>query len=339
MNVLRALLGVTALSLTGGAAARPAAQLDLETQRFVDALEAKGGPPLYTLSPREARAVLEDLQSGPIAKLPAEIEDRTIPGGPTGDIGIRIVRPPGATHTLPVVLYFHGGGWILGDENTHDRLIREIANGAYAAVVFVKYTRSPEARYPIAIEQAYAATRYVAEHGSTLDVDPSRLALAGDSVGGNMVAVTMLLAKQRGGPKIRYQVMFYPVTDARMGSGSYRAFANGPWLTKAAMKWFFDAYAPNVGEREEPTISPLNASLEQLQGQAPALIVTDENDVLRDEGEAYAHELMQAGVEVTAVRELGTMHDFVMLDALRDTPAAKSAVELANRELRKALYD
>jgi acetyl esterase/lipase len=316
-----------------------APRLDVETQRFIDSLSAQGGPPIYTLSPTDARAVLLDVQSGSVDMLPAEIEDRTIPDDSIGDVSIRIVRPPRVLGALPAILYFHGGGWILGDENTHDRLIREIAHGARAAVVFVNYTPSPEVQYPVAIEQAYAATRYIADYGAAFNIDSSRLALAGDSVGGNMVAVVALLAKERGGPQLRYQVMFYPVTDADFNDGSYRAFAEGPWLTKAAMQWFFDAYAPNVADRKKPTVSPLRASREQLEGQPPALIITDENDVLRDEGEAYAHRLMEAGVSVTAARELGTVHDFVMLNPLRNTPAARSAVELATQKLRKALHE
>jgi acetyl esterase len=313
-------------------------QLEPSTQRFVDALAAKGGPPLYTLQPQQARQVLTDLQSEPVAKLPADIEDRTIPGGPSGQVSVRIVRPQGVRDVLPAIVYCHGGGWILGDKDTHDRLIRELANGARAAVVFVNYTPSPEAKFPIPIEQAYAVAKFVAEQGATLNIDAKRVALAGDSVGGNMVAVVSLLAKQRGGPTFKYQVMFYPVTNANFDDESYRQFADGPWLTKAAMQWFFDAYVPNSEDRKKPTVSPLQASLEDLSGQAPALIITDENDVLRDEGEAYAHKLMKAGVPVKAVRVLGTHHDFVLLNALAATPETRGAIELANRELKSALH-
>jgi acetyl esterase len=290
------------------------------------------------MTPSDARAVLTRLQSQPIPKLPADLEDVTIPGGPTGQVSLRIVRPHGESGPLPAILYFHGGGWILGDKDTHDRLVRELANGAKAAVVFVNYTPSPEARYPVAIEQCYRTAEYVAERGSSLELDPTRLALAGDSVGGNMVAVVSLLARQRRGPTFRYQVMFYPVTDANFDDASYKQFANGPWLTRPAMQWFFDAYAPDVAERQKPTISPLRASLDELSGQAPALVITDENDVLRDEGEAYAHRLMDAGVPVKAVRVLGTHHDFVMLNALAHTPETRGAIELACVELQRALH-
>ena len=215
---------------------------------------------------------------------------------------------------------------------------REIANGAKAAVVFVDYDRSPEARYPIAIEQAYAATRYVADHAKEFHVDASRLAVAGDSVGGNMAAVVTLLAKERGGPAIDQQVLFYPVTDANFDTGSYNQFANGPWLTREAMKWFWNAYLPDEAKRKDPTASPLQASLEQLNGLPPALIITDENDVLRDEGEAYGRKLTQAGVKVTSIRYNGTIHDFVLLNAIAETPAVRGAISVANDTLRAALH-
>ncbi|HVJ42860.1 MAG TPA: alpha/beta hydrolase [Dongiaceae bacterium] len=332
-------LAVTA-SLTTGLAVSTAhadgSALEPTTQHFIDALTAKGGPAIYTLSPADARDVLAGAQAGPIAKLPADVEARTLPVGPSGKTQVHVVRPAGAKGALPVVMYFHGGGWVLGDEATHDRLIRQIANGAHAAVVFVDYDRSPEARYPVAIEQDYAATKYVAEHAKEFNVDPKRLAVAGDSVGGNMAAVVALLAKERQGPKIDFQVLFYPVTDVNFDDGSYNQFANGPWLTKAAMKWFWDAYLPDEAARKQPTATPLNASLEQLKGLPDALVITDENDVLRDEGEAYARKLAQAGVTVTAVRYNGTIHDFVMLNAVAGTPAAKAAVDQADAALRKA---
>jgi acetyl esterase len=312
--------------------------LEPGTQKFIDALTAAGGPPLYTLTPDAAREVLAGAQRQPVSKLPASIEDTTFPVGPTGSVRIRIVRPEGAKGTLPVVMHFHGGGWILGDKETHDRMTREIAVGTNAAVVFVDYDRSPEAHYPTAIEQAYAATKYVAEHGPQLRVDPARLAVLGDSVGGNMVAAVTLLAKQRGGPKIAFQVLMYPVTDANFETGSYNSFADGPWLTKRAMQWFWDAYLPDVGAREQPTATPLNASLDELKGLPEALVIVDENDVLRDEGEAYARKLSQAGVRVTSVRYNGTIHDFVLLNAIAETPAVRGAIQQANDALKAAIY-
>jgi acetyl esterase len=309
--------------------------LEVNTQQFVDSLA--GAPPIYTLSPADARSVLAEAQSILVGKPGAQIEDIALAVGPTGSVPIRIVRPTATAEVLPVVMYFHGGGWILGDRDTHDRLVREIAVGVGAAVVFVEYARAPEARFPVAIEQAYAATRYVADNALNLGLDPLRLAVAGDSVGGNMAAAVTLMAEQRRGPKIAFQVLFYPVTDARFDTPSYSHFANGPWLTRRAMEWFWDAYLPDAAARKQPTATPFNAPPGQLAGLPEALVIVDENDVLRDEGEAYARKLSDAGVRVTSVRYNGTIHDFVMLNALADTPAARSAIAQAIGALRGAL--
>ncbi|MFE7191801.1 alpha/beta hydrolase [Kitasatospora sp. NPDC057541] len=309
--------------------------LEKDAQAFATA--AAKNPPIYTLSYADARKALDSAQSGPVDKLPADVSHRTLKVGPTGEVTVRIVRPAGASDKLPAVMYFHGGGWVLGNENTHDRLVRQIANGAQAAVVFVDYTPSPEARYPIAIEQAYAATKWVAEHGDEINVDGSRIAVVGDSVGGNMTAAVTLMAKQRGGPALREQVLFYPVTDANFETPSYREFADGPWLTRKAMKWFWDAYAPNAKDRGQILASPLRASLDQLKDLPKALVITDEADVLRDEGEAYAAKLRAAGTDTTTVRYPGIIHDFAMLDALAGTNAAEAAVDQANRFLYTGL--
>src|SRR5215475_12398610 len=203
--------------------------LEPRTQAFIDALAAQGGEPIYKLSYADARKVLEDLQATPVATLPADIEERVLPVGPTGEVPVRIYRRQGSRGTLPVVMYFHGGGWILGSKNTHDRLLRDLTNATDAAFVFVSYTPSPEAQFPVPIEQAYAATAYIAEHGKELNLDTTRLAVAGDSVGGNMTAAVTLLAKQRKRPAIQYQVLLYPVTDANFDTASYNEFADGPW--------------------------------------------------------------------------------------------------------------
>ena len=313
------------------------AMLEPGTQHFVDALAAAGGPPIYTLSPVDARATLAGAQSSPIGKPDARIEDATLPIGPKGSLRVRIVRPKDGNKILPVVMYFHGGGWVLGDANTHDRLIREIAAGVRAAVVFVDFDRSPESQFPIPVEEAYAATKYVAENGATLNVDGSRLAVAGDSAGGNMAAAVTLLSKQRYGPKIVFQVLFYPVTDANFETGSYTQFQNGPWLTKLAMEWFWNAYLPDKSARKAIIATPLNATSHQLEGLPDALVITAENDVLRDEGEAYARKLWEAGVCVTSTRYIGTIHDFVMLNAIADRPAARGAIAQATVALRSAL--
>ncbi|MDQ6667903.1 MAG: alpha/beta hydrolase [Thermoproteota archaeon] len=314
--------------------------LEQNTRAFLDNLQQNGGPPIYTLSPNKARDVLSGLQASyPVQKLPADIENRTIPGGPNAkEISITIVRPPNSSsETLPVVMYFHGGGWVLGGFDTHDRLVRELANKANVAIVFVNYTRSPEAKYPVAIEEVYAATKWVAQNSQTINVNSSRLAVVGDSVGGNMAAVVALLAKERGGPPIRFQLLFYPVTNTSFDTPSYMEYQEGYWLTREAMKWFWDSYVSNQTNLKEPTVSPLQASVEQLKGLPPALIINGEKDVLRDEGEAYALKLLEAGVRVTAVRYHGTIHDFVMLNVITDDPAPRGAIEQASHMLKKIL--
>lgn len=311
--------------------------LEPTTQAFIDAVSAQGGKPMYELSYADARKLLEDVQDGDIEKLPADIDEKVLPVGPTGEVSVTIYRPTNDKTLLPVVMYFHGGGWVLGSKHTHDRLLRDMVNSTKAAFVFVNYTPSPEAQFPVPIEQVYAATTYIAEHGKELRLNSNRLAIAGDSVGGNMAAVVAQIAKERNGPAIRYQVLLYPVTDSSFSQHSYEEFADGPWLTKAAMKWFWDAYAPHMEDRLKTTASPLRATLDQLKGLPPALVIVDENDILRDEGEAYARKLVQAGVDVTAVRLLATFHDFAMLNGLAATPASRVAIQLASMKLAAAL--
>lgn len=307
------------------------------TQKFLDNINSSTGSPIYELSPMEARNVLWKVQNINVPTLPVYINDYKIPSGENGEINIRIIRPKNNESKLPVIMYFHGGGWILGDINIYDRLMREISNGVQAAVVFVDYTRSPESQYPIAIEEAYAATKYISENGNSFNINSSKLAVMGDSVGGNMATVVTMLAKERGGPKIDYQVLFYPVTDANFETESYKEFANGYWLSAEAMKWFWNAYLPDENGRKKHTVSPLQASIDQLRDLPPALVITNECDVLRDEGEAYAHKLIEAEIDTTAVRLLGTIHDCAMLNALAGTPAVRVAINLANIKLNQAL--
>ncbi|ONI74070.1 esterase [Kribbella sp. ALI-6-A] len=309
--------------------------LESAAQDFADATAKP--PLLYELGVDGARALLDSVQAGPV-ELP-EVDEKWITvSAPVGDVAVRIVKPVGVQHVLPVVLYVHGGGWILGNAGTHDRLVRELAVGAGAAVVFVEYDRSPEARYPVAIEQAYATARWIVRHGDSENLDPARLAIAGDSVGGNMTAALTILAKQRGDVTFVHQSLYYPVTDAAQDTSSYREFADGPHLTAKAMAWFWDAYLPDLAARAEITASPLRASLDDLAGLPPALVVVDENDVLRDEGEAYARKLIAAGVHTTSVRYNGTLHDFMMLNPVRHTAASTAAIQQAVRTLRGVLH-
>ena len=299
---------------------------------------ATAKPPfLFELTPAEGRSAVDEVQSGEIAKPAVDEEWITVPGGPTGTVRARIVRPAGATGLLPVVLYIHGAGWVFGNAHTHDRLVREIAVGTGAAVVFPEYDLSPEVRYPVAIEQNYAVARWVVGEGANKDLDASRLAVAGDSVGGNMTAALTLMAKERGDVPLQAQVLFYPVTDASFDTGSYHQFAEGYFLRRDGMQWFWDQYTTDEAQRAEITASPLRATIEQLSGLPQALVITGEADVLRDEGEAYANKLRQAGVPVTATRYQGIIHDFVMIDALRGTHAAEAAIAQAVGFLRAAL--
>lgn len=308
-------------------------QLEKAAQEFA---EATANPPyLFDLGPEKGREAVDEVQSDPIDKLPVDIEDIMISGGPSGQVSVRIMRPQNAPAHLPVIVYIHGAGWVFGNEHTHDRLIRELAVGAQAAIVFPNYTLSPEAKYPTAIEEIYAVVKWAAENGRENGMIPESLTIAGDSVGGNMTAAVTLMAKARGDLNIRQQLLFYPVTDASFDTESYHQFATGYFLRKDAMMWFWDQYTTNSNERAEITASPLRATTEQLQGLPPALIITAEADVLRDEGEAYANKLREAGVPVTAVRFQGIIHDFVMLNALAKTEAARGAIDLAATWLRK----
>jgi len=296
--------------------------------------EATAKPPfLFDLGPEKGRGVVDEVQGGATVKPPVDIEELQVPGG----VSIRILRPQGGPKTLPVVLYIHGAGWVFGNAHTHDRLCRELCVGAQAAVVFPNYTLSPEARYPQAIEESYAVMQWIARHGLEHGLDAGRMAVAGDSVGGNMAIAMTHMAKQRKGPALRFQLLFYPVTDANFDTGSYHEFAEGFFLRRDAMQWFWDQYTTDAKQRAEVTASPLRASVEDLKDLPPALVITAEADVLRDEGEAYANKLREAGVPVTAARFQGIIHDFVMLNSLADTHACRGAMRLANATLREVL--
>jgi acetyl esterase/lipase len=308
-----------------------------DIQKFLDSLAAGGGKPMEQMTPTEARAVLVGAQSSVPVDLPkADVSTRTITAeGET--VKLVIVRPPGVGAMVPAFMFFHGGGWVLGDFPTHERLVRDLVSESGVPAVFVEYDRSPEARYPVAINQAYAATKWVAAHGREIGIDGRRLAVVGNSVGGNMAAVVSLMAKDRGTPDIVFQVMFWPVTDASFDTKSYEQFADGHFLTRNMMRWFWDNYTTDQRERQDVYASPLQASLERLKGVAPALVQTAEMDVLRDEGEAFARKLDRAGVDVTATRYNGLIHDYGLLNPISRVPGVRSALLHAAAELKKRL--
>ena len=308
--------------------------LEPAAQQVADAFSKP--PFLYDMTPANARKVLEDAQGSPVSKLLADEEWITVPS-PVGDVRVRLVKPQGATGMLPVIVYMHGGGWILGNAATHDRLVRELAVGARAALAFVEYPNSPEARYPVAIEQGYATAQWITRNGASKGLDANRMAVAGESVGGNMAAALALMAKERGDVRFVQQSMYYPVTDAAMNTASYEQFATGYYLSRKEMEWFWDAYTTDPAQRKEITASPNQASAEQLKGLPPAYLCVDEADVLRDEGEAYAAKLRSAGVPVTTVRFDGVIHDFMLLNALSETRAARAAIDQATSFLRAGL--
>lgn len=313
------------------------AQLESHVQAFLNAVSAAGVQPIETLTPAEARASLAGFQSSVEVDLSGiTVTERTI-SADGQSIRIHIVKPTNAKGTPPVFMFFHGGGWVLGDFPTHERFVRDLVVESGAAAVFVNYAPSPEAHYPVAVNQAYAATKWVAEHGSDIGVDGKRLAVAGNSVGGNMATVVALMSKDNKGPEIKLQVLFCPVTDAGFETGSYNEFGTSSFISRNTMRWFWDHYTTDADERNQVHASPLRASVDQLKGLPPALVQTAESDVLRDEGEAYARKLDEAGVPVTAIRYNGMIHDWCFLNLLATVPATRSALRQAASELKNAL--
>ncbi|MCO5999073.1 alpha/beta hydrolase [Actinoallomurus rhizosphaericola] len=312
----------------------PAPVLEPEAAAFAKAMSQP--PFLFDLGPVKARKAVDLLQAGAVSKPKVAEEWVSVPGGPTGAVRTRVIKPEGADGPLPVVLYIHGGG-VFGNAHTHDRLVRELAVGAGAALVFPEYTLSPEARYPVAIEQNYAVSRWIVTNGADEGLDATRLAVAGDSVGGNMAAALTLMAKERRNVPLVQQVLFYPATDANCDTGSFHRFAEGYFVRREEPQWFWDQYTTSEDQRAEITASPLRATIGQLAGLPPALIITAEADVLRDQGEAYGNKLRAANVPVTAVRYQGTVHHFMMLNTLRGTYAAEAATTQAITVLGRAL--
>jgi acetyl esterase len=329
---------VGGMCLSAGASESPSpSQPDVATAAFLKALNSGTGPAINTLPPAQARQVLVDAQkSAPVDVSGIDVSNKTI----TQDgitVPLIIVRPAGSKGVLPVFMFFHGGGWILGDFPTHQRLVRDLVVASGAVAVFVNYTPSPEARYPVAINQAYAATKWVAAHGTEIGVDGKRLAVVGNSVGGNMSAVVSLMARDKQGPAIRFQGLLWPVTDHDFQDGSYNTYQEGYFLTRPMMQWFWDAYTTDETQRNERYASPLRAPVEDLKALPPALIQVAELDVLRDEGEAYGRKLQAAGNEVTVVRYDGTIHDYGLLNALASDPATRTAHKQMGAELKARL--
>ncbi len=309
----------------------------LEIRTFLNVLNNSGGKPVEQLAPKDARMVLVGAQKS-VAFNYSNIEENERKITQDGiTINIHIVKPKNAKVNIPVFMFFHGGGWVLGDYPTHKRLVRDLVINSGAAAVFVDYTPSPEAQYPVAINEAYAATKWVAANGKEIGVDGSRLAVAGNSVGGNMAAVVSLMAKDKKGPKISFQLLLWPVTDATFSQPSYTSFAQGRFLTTPLMQWMWNQYTTNPTERKSIYASPLQASIEQLKGLPPALVQVAENDILHDEGVAYARKLDEAGVHTTIAEYKGFIHDYGMLNPLANIPAVQSSIQQAAVALKKGL--
>jgi acetyl esterase/lipase len=308
------------------------ARLNPEYRAYIERSRVAGGEPLTSMSVEDARTLMRDMQNADVSGCPVTIERHAV-----GDFSVEIIRPSGYTSPLPVILYLHGGGWVLGDAHTHARMARDIVAQSQAAMVFVEYGRAPEFPFPLPLEHCYQAFEWVVLEGPSLDLDPSRIAVAGDSAGGNLAAALALLAKQRKKQGIRLQALLYPVTDCDFETPSYEIFSTGLNLDRETMQWFWDRYAPDEKARMDPLASPLRTPLEALHDLPPALVITAECDVLRDEAEAYALKLAEAGVCVTSVRFGGTLHGFMMIDELAQSTQAVSANRLLIAHLRQAL--
>lgn len=305
--------------------------LDAEVQAMLDELVTAGRPTSRSLPLDEGRRNFAEL----FASLTATEEVRDVRDmwfeGPGGHLPVRVYSPA-APRPRPLVVFFHGGGWVFGDAETHDGLCRQLANAAGSTVASVAYRRAPEHPFPAAAEDAHAATAWAFQHAEELEGDPRRLAVAGDSAGANLAAAASLMARDRGGPPIALQVLAFPVLDSSMSTASYTQFADDPFLSRDEMAWYWDQYAPGAADRTDPYASPAAAS--DLTGLPPALVITAEIDVLRDEGEAYSARLRDAGVPVDAHCHMGTVHDFMVFG--RALGAAGRAVSTIGRAIAGA---
>jgi acetyl esterase len=309
--------------------------LDPQLKAYADQLAALGTPPRHTLTPNTVRMMMAaEMEAQVNQSTPepvARVENRAIPG-PAGEIPIRLYTPQG-DGPFPVVVYFHGGGWVLGNLETHDGLCRAVANGAACVVIAVDYRLAPEHKFPAAPEDCYAATCWAAQHVSDVNGDRARLAVAGDSAGGGLAAVVTLMARDRGGPSLAFQMLIYPITDLRMASASFEENAHAPMLTRDDMRWFREHYIRDARDVTDPLASPLLA--QHLSGLPPALIVIAGYDPLRDEGEQYGERLREAGTAVTVRRYDDLAHGFLGLDLVVDRAREARAETIA--ALRDAL--
>jgi acetyl esterase/lipase len=300
-------------------------RIDPQIRSFLAKID-KDSSPFWELPQPKPQQILTALQNEtPVDLSGVTVTQQTIQqDGRT--VRLYIMRPEHVSGKPGVLFFVHGGVWIVGNFENHQRLLRDLVLGSGQIGVFAEYTPLPDARFPTQLEECYAALKWVAAHGDQIGADGSRIAIAGNSVGGNMAAALALMSKDRGGPSIALQALLVPATDASVDSQSYHDFGIARFLTRDFMKYGWDLYAPDSKTRNNPYVSPLRASLGELKGLPPALIITAENDPLRDEGEAYARKLKDAGVTVNAVRYNGTIHDFVVLNDLRQVPSTKAAI-------------
>ena len=325
---------MTQAALAADAATDP--RIDPQVRAFLARIN-KDSRPFWELPQPKPQEILTALQSQTDVDMTGvTTSERTIDQDGR-KVKLYVMKPARMSSNPGVLLFIHGGVWLVGNFANHQRLLRDLVLGSGQLGVFVEYTPLPQAKFPTQLEECYAALKWVGEHAQELGADGSRIAIAGNSVGGNMAAALSLMSKDRSGPKISYQVLLIPATDASVDTGSYQAYGTGRFLTRAFMKYGWDLYAPDAKTRDNPYVSPLRAGMSELRGLPPALVITAENDPLRDEGEAYARKLKEAGVRVDAVRYNGTIHDFVALNALRQVPSTVAAIEQINDGLRQYL--
>jgi acetyl esterase len=311
--------------------------LDREVKEFLTVLNTAGSPPLESMDPYDARKVLEDAQASVKVEISGIRESHKTIVTDGYSINLTIVHPEGKNEKLPAFIFIHGGGWVLGDYRTHKRLIRDIVVLSGFPAVYVDYTRTPDAEFPQAINEIFAAVKWIAANGDEINVDGSRLAIVGNSVGGNMAAVTAIRAAEINNPDFKCQILLWPVTDASMEHESWKLYAKDRFLTASMMSWMHDMYTKDIEDRGSKYVSPINADPGDLQGLPPTFIVVAENDILRDEGEEYGRILDIAGVKVTTVRYNGTIHDFGLLNGLANVPSTKAMLEHVANELKKYL--